>query len=156
MKTLILYATKYGAAREIAERIAGRLDGAVVHDIKQGGIPPLTEFDCIIVGSSIYAGSMRKEAKEFVSKNADLLREKKFGFFLSGMDADSAKKFIEANISDELLQAAKAASFLGGIFDPKKAGFLERFIMKVATKQSEYVNTIDDSEIEKFTEAMTS
>jgi menaquinone-dependent protoporphyrinogen IX oxidase len=32
MKTLILYATKHGAAREIAQRIAIRLDGAVVHD----------------------------------------------------------------------------------------------------------------------------
>ena len=32
MKTLILYATKYGAAREIAKRIAEKMGGAALHD----------------------------------------------------------------------------------------------------------------------------
>ena len=34
MKTIILYATKYGTTAEIAKRIANRIDGATVHDLK--------------------------------------------------------------------------------------------------------------------------
>ena len=43
MKTIILYATKYGAAAEIARRIAAHIDGAIVHDLKQPRDTFLTE-----------------------------------------------------------------------------------------------------------------
>ena len=35
MKTLILYASKYGAAQEIARRIANRMGNADTYDLKQ-------------------------------------------------------------------------------------------------------------------------
>ena len=151
MKTIILYATKYGAAAEIARRIANKIDGAVIHNLKQG-IPSLAEFDCIILGSPVYAGSIRREAKEFLAKNAGLLLDKKFALFLSGIGANGENKLFESNFPPKILQKAKAAGFLGGIFDPKKANAVERFIIKIAAKKSMYINTIDDSEIELFAE----
>ena len=151
MKTIILYATKYGAADEIAQRIANKIDGAVIHNLKQG-VPSLAEFDCIILGSPVYAGSIRREAKKFLSKNADVLLNKKFALFLSGIGASGEKKFFESNFPPEILQKAKAAGFLGGIFDPKKAKALERLIIKIVTKKSRYINTIDDTAIEQFAE----
>ena len=155
MKTLILYATKYGAAREIAGRIATRIDGAVIHDLKKGGAPPpLTEFDCIIIGSSVYAGTIHKEVKAFLGQHADTLREKKLGLFICGMDPTREKAEFESNFSPDILQAAKAASYLGGIFDPKKAGAIERFLLKKIAKISEYTNIINDDKIEQFVEIM--
>ena len=154
MNTLILYATKYGAAREIAERIADNMGGAVLHDLKQSHIPNLEEFDCVIIGSSLYAGFIRKEAKAFLAQNTDKLLNKKIGLFLSGMAKSDEKKYFDDNFPKSILQGAKAAVFLGGIFDPQKAGKMERFIMKVVTKQSEYVNTIDDEKIKQFAESM--
>jgi len=154
MKTLILYATKYGAAHEIAVRIADRMDDATTHDLGQSDIPDVAGYDCIVVGSSIYAGMIRKEAKAFLSQNADTLGNKRFGLFLSGMDSSGEKKFFDANIPQNILQNAKATGFLGGIYDPKKAGFLERFIMKAVSGQSKYTNTIDNDRIEEFIEAL--
>ena len=154
MKTLILYATKHGAAAEIARRIASRIDGAVAHDLKKGSAPPLEGFDCVIVGGSVYVGMVRKEAKTFVSQNAASLHKKKLGLFLCGMDSGKVKECFDANFPSELLKSAKAMSFLGGIFDPKKAGVLERFVMKVVAKQSEYIDTIDDGKITEFAEVM--
>jgi len=66
MKTLILYATKHGASREIAERVSKLMSSAVTHDLKQKDIPELSEYDYVIVGSSIYAGTIKKEAKAYV------------------------------------------------------------------------------------------
>ena len=154
MKTLILYATKHGAAREIARRIADRMDGAVLHDLEQADVPALDLFDCVIVGSSLYAGMIRKEAKAFLSQNADRLREKKLGLFLSGMDASREKAYFDANCPPDVLKAAKAAAFLGGVFDPKKTGAMERFIMKAVAKQKGYSNIISDEKIKQFVEAM--
>ena len=154
MKTLILYATKHGAAREVAQRIANRTEGAVLHDLKQGDVPSLTDYDCVIIGSSIYAGMIRKEAKTFLTQNAEVLRDKRLGLFLCGMDAKQEQEYFKVNFSPETLQAAKIACFLGGIFDPKKAGIIGRFIMKAVAKQSEYLDTIDDSKIVQLVEAM--
>jgi len=122
MKTLILYATKYGAAAEIAKRIANKIDGAVIHDLKQSGILDLAGFDCIIIGSSVYAGMFRKEAKAFLSQNADVLRQKKLGLFISGMSSGEEQKMFADNVPKDLLESAKATIMPGGIFDPKKPG----------------------------------
>jgi menaquinone-dependent protoporphyrinogen oxidase len=154
MKTIVIYATKYGAAGEIAQRIANKIDGAAVCDLKRGSLPSLAEFDCVIIGSSVYAGMIRKEAKAFLIQNTNILREKKLGLFVSGMGESGEKSYFEKNFPPDILQSAKAASFLGGIFNPDKANFIERFIMKMITKQSRLVNNISDSKIEKFVETM--
>ena len=153
MKTIILYATKHGAAAEIAQRIANKIDGAVIHNLKQD-IPSLADFDCIIIGSSVYAGMIRKEAKKLLRKNENTLQEKKLGLFLCGIGAGGEKEYFEKNFPSELLQKAKASSFLGGIFDPQKAGVIERFIIKIVTKKTRYINTIDDDKIEPFVRAL--
>ena len=154
MKTLILYATKHGATRKAAERIALKIPGAVLHDLKQDGIPSLADFDCAIIGSSIYVGSIRKEAKTFLAQNADKLKEKKLGLFLCGLQEDEEKQFFTSNFPPDILTAAKATAFLGGIFDPKKAGFMERFVIKTVAKLPDYTDRIDNAKIERFAEEM--
>ena len=153
MKTIVIYATKYGAAGEVAQRIADRISGAVVHNLNQG-IPSITEFDRIIIGSSLYAGAIRKEVKEFLLQNADVLHKKILGLFLCGISTDGEKTYFDANFSPGLLQKAKTTCFLGGIFDPDKAGMIERLIIKMVAQKSTYTDTIDDEKIERFAEAM--
>jgi len=149
MKTLILYATKHGATGEIANRIAAKMTEATVCNLKKDKIPKLKNFDCIIIGSSLYAGMIRGEAKEYISQNTTELCKKKLGLFLSGFKPDN--EYFTHNFSADLLEAATATAFLGGIFDPKKVGFIGRFIVKKAAKQSEYLNNISDDKINEFT-----
>jgi len=153
MKTIIFYATKYGAAEEIAKRIAEKIGGAVIHNLKEAA-PSFADFDCIIIGSSVYAGKIRKEAKEFLTKNKDALLKKKYGLFVSGIGADGEKKYFSDNFPHEILQNAKTAGFMGGIFDPKKAGAFERFIIKLIVKHPDYINIIDEDRIIKFAEIL--
>ena len=152
--TLILYATKHGATADIASRIAQLIDDSVIHELNQDQIPSLDGFDCVIIGSSVFAGMIRKEAKSFIKQNADILCTKNLGLFLSAMDMSGEKKFFEENIPEEIRQSAIAASVLGAVFDPKKAGFFERLIMRTVTKQSGYINTIDDEKIRQFAETI--
>ena len=154
MSTLILYATKNGATRDIAQRIAKNMDNATLHDLKAPPAPNLADFDCVIIGSPLYAGSIRREARVFVSKHADALLDKNFGLFLSGMDDRDVQSAFNSNFSANLLEAANATAFLGGAFDPEKSGVFGRLIMKVVTKQSGYVSTINDDEIKEFAEFM--
>jgi len=151
MKTLILYASKYGATGEIAQRIAHKMPEATVCNISKDKLPALSQFDCIIIGSALYAGTIRKEAKEYIAQNTTELCKKKLGLFLSGSNANEENTSFTNNFSSDLLEAATATAFLGGIFDPEKVGFLGRFIMKKMTKQSGYINTISDDKINEFT-----
>jgi len=154
MKTLILYATKYGAAADIAKRIAAQIDNADIYDLKQGNIPQLGGYDCVIVGSSVYVGAFRKEAKVFLAQNAGELSKMKLGLFICAMGESGEDEILTANVPDAVRQAANAISVFGGVFDPAKCNFFERFIMKVVTKQSGYYSTISDEKISKFLEAM--
>ena len=150
MQTIILYATKHGGTREIAQRIASKIPGSEMHDLKQSPAPSLSQYDCIIIGSPLYAGAIRKEVKAFLLQSAEALQKKRLGLFLSGLSPEEKKTFFEANYSPEILQSAKAKGFLGGIYDPKKAGFMERFLMKAIAKQKDYADKIDDTAISQF------
>lgn len=155
MKTLILYATKHGAVREIAERIAKRLEDSTVCDLSSKNIPSVGQYDCVVVGSSLYVGTIRKEAKEFLTKNTAVLLGKTVGLFLSGLSKDSVETYYTNNFPENLLKHAKATAFLSGKFDPKKSGFGERLIMKAVAKTAGYTDTISDEEIARFAEALT-
>jgi len=152
MKTIILYTSKHGASAESARRIAEKIDGAVICNLIQE-TPSLADYDCVIIGSGVYAGSIRKEAKVFLAKNASVLQEKKLGLFLCGIGKEG-EAYFKSNFPANLLQSAKAKGYFGGIFDPKKAGVFERLIIRIVTKSSAYINTISERKIEKFIEVM--
>ncbi|MCL2446417.1 MAG: flavodoxin domain-containing protein [Oscillospiraceae bacterium] len=150
MKTIILYATKHGATAEIARRIANHVSNATLHDLKQSSAPNLADFDCIIVGSAVYAGMFRKEAKAFLTQHADALLQKQLGLFASGLLPAEEPEIFADNVPVPLLAHAQAAMLLGGIFDPAKTNFAERMAMKAVAKQTGYADTIDDSRIADF------
>lgn len=156
MKTLILYATKYGATREIAGRIAKRMEGAVVFDLGSGNAPTPDPYDCVLIGSSVYAGRLRKEAKEYAAQHAEALKSKRLGLFVSGMapEGTEVSLYLDANYPKDVVAYVKAAAMLGGVSDPKKENPLERLMMRVITKTSDYANTISDEKIDRFVEAV--
>jgi len=155
MKTVILYATKHGAAQTVAERIANKLDSAALHNLAKPNIPNLAEYDCVIIGSSIYAGSIRKEAKAYIKQNAAVLQDKSVGLFLSGLRPAEADKVFAENFPPQLVQSAITNALLGGIFDPEKCNKFERFLMKTVAKHKSYISTINDDDIAIFTRNLT-
>jgi len=154
MKTLILYATKYGATKEIAEKIATLVEGSQIYNVKEKNIPHLEPYDCIFLGSSVYAGSIRKEMKEYITLNKNMLKDKKLALFLSGMGTESSEKVFKDNFPAELLETAISKEILGGIFDPQKANKLEKTIFKLVAKQGDYKSTINQDKIKAFVKSV--
>ena len=150
MKTLIVYATKYGATKQIAEQLAEYLGGADIVDVGKGETASLTEYDCIVLGSPLTAGSIRKEVGAFVRQHAGELGGKRLGLFISGLQGEEEESYFRQNFSPELLAAARAKAFLGGVFDPAKCGFVARKIIKAVAKLEGYTNTIDPARVEAF------
>jgi len=132
--------------------MAQKMGNATVCDLKQDNIPSLANFDCVIIGSSVYAGKLRKEAKAYVAKNAGALTKKTLGLFISSLDVNI--DFFNKNYPPGFPDAAKTKGFMGGIFDPEKGNAAERLVIAAITRQKGYVTTLDDDAIDRFVEAI--
>jgi menaquinone-dependent protoporphyrinogen oxidase len=156
MKTLIVYTSKRGATREIAERIGKQLGNAELCDLGREPLPDLAVFNTVIIGSPVYAGMANGKIKKFISENMGKLQGKRVGLFLSGLTKgeEDERKLFTGNFPLELLKAARAQMLLGGIFDPKKAGIMERLIIKAIMKNGAYIDAVRDDKIAEFVKLM--
>ena len=86
MRVLVVYASRYGATRGIAERIAGNLNesGHEASAASAKAVSDLDGYDAFVVGSAVFIGSWMKEASEFVRRNHEALAARPAWLFSSG------------------------------------------------------------------------
>lgn len=86
MKVTIVVASKHGSTREIADRIAGTLrKGGHAVDVQDDPSTARIEgSDAVILGSAVYAGRWRPEARRFAERAVDALRARPVWLFSSG------------------------------------------------------------------------
>lgn len=152
MKTLIIYASKHGCTEKCSKLLMDKLNGEVkIVNIKKESVPGITLFDNIIIGGSVYVGSIQKEVNEFCLKNVNALKEKKLGFFICCMrENDIAEAQINTSFPKELLANAVAKGYFGGEFIFEKMNFLERLIVKKVSKINKNTSSISKENINKF------
>jgi menaquinone-dependent protoporphyrinogen oxidase len=83
---LVIYASKYGATKEIAEKIGDvlRHAGLQADVFPVDGTLDITPYKAIILGSAIYIGKWQKEAVEFLRANENILAKRSVWIFSSG------------------------------------------------------------------------
>jgi menaquinone-dependent protoporphyrinogen oxidase len=86
MRVLVTYASKHGSTREIAERIASRLNGhGVTADLRPANqVDEIDGYDGIVIGSAVYIGRWMKEATELVERVRPALPGCRVWLFSSG------------------------------------------------------------------------
>ena len=151
MKTLVVYATKYGATTKAVEILKTHLKSEVVIvNLKEETHPPLSEFDAVIFGSAVYMGTLRKEARTFMRLHEDELLSKKLGLFLCCGQKESAEELAQKNFPQKIWQNAAAFGFFGYAYQLEKMNFFERLILKKAAGLQDSVWNIEESNIKEF------
>lgn len=152
VRTLVLYGTKHGCTERCANELAGKLEGEiVVHNIKNGPVKNLNAFDKVIIGSSVYAGMIRKEVKSFCQKNKELLNSKITGYFICGLsEGEEATKLLDAAYDEELLSHAVVKGSFGGEIVLDKMGFFEKAVIKKVAKVEKDQKNISQDAINHF------
>ena len=138
-KVLVAYATKYGATKEIAERVGEVLGQAGVQADVQPveRVKDLDPYKAVVLGSAVYAGSWRKEAVAFLESHEKALAQRPVWIFSSGPtgNADPVAimkgwRFPEAQqpVADRI--KPREIALFHGVLDMKKLSFAERTIIK--------------------------
>ncbi len=139
MKAVVVYASKYGSTRGIAEFIAEKLRQAEVRHV--GEVQNPDDYDAFVIGSAVYMMHWLKEATEFVTRNRALLANRPVWLFSSGplgtetKDAQGQdlrtvsepKEIVEFR---ELIKPRDHRVFFGAL-DSGKLGFGHRMLRKL-------------------------
>lgn len=137
MNTIIIYSSKYGCAKDCADYLKSSLsDNVTLFDINNtdSSIIDLETYDTIILGSSIYIGAISKKMQTFCMKHVDVLSNKTMGIFLCcGFPAEIDSYFTK-NFPSLLLEKAAITACFGGDARPQNMKFIDKVVLKVATK----------------------
>lgn len=151
MKTLIIYGTKHGSAEKCSKLLKDKLQGEVtIVNIKKDNVPDIISFDNIIIGGSIYMGQIQKEIKGFCLKNLNVLKDKKVGLFICGLNDKDVSTQLNNSFPEVLLTNGAAKEYFGGEIIFKNMNFFERFIMKKMAKTDKDVSKLLEENIDKF------
>lgn len=135
MKTLILFAGKYGCTRDCAEYLMGRLGpGTDTMDLKSMGNADLEQYDWIVAGGSIYVGKLQKEVRAFCSRNLKTLLTKKTALFICCTAPEEADRFFKHNFPSPLLEHAVETVNFGGDLRPERMNFLDKKIAAAVSR----------------------
>lgn len=141
MRILVAYASRHGATRGIAERIADTLrrEGLEAEARPVGSVADLAGYDAFVVGSAAYMFHWLREASGFVRHNRSVLRTKPVWLFSSGPlggptdeeGRDQKTTLVPKEIPElrETVGARNHRVFLGAYERERRpVGFAERFV----------------------------
>ncbi len=127
MKTVIIYQTKKGFTKKVANYIADTIENATIIEVNNGPIDK--SYDHYIVLSPIYYGLINKNIKLLIQDNEQTFQNKKLTIVLSGMNTKEFNNTIKSNFSENIVNQAEFIH-CGGAYDFKKLNFLEKLIVK--------------------------
>jgi menaquinone-dependent protoporphyrinogen oxidase len=156
MRVLVVYASRYGATQEIAERIAATLRqqslDATVQSAKRADDP--VGYDAAVIGSAAYYFHWMKPATEFVRRNCDALTRRPVWLFSSGPLGTETKDaqgrdVLAVTEPKEIAEFRKIIRPKGhrvffGALDPSKLGFTHRLLLKLPANRDNALFPVGD------------
>jgi menaquinone-dependent protoporphyrinogen oxidase len=109
------------------------------------------DYDFVIIGGSIHAGSIQGKIKHFISKHFEELLTKKLGLFLCCWhDGETALEQFDKAFPEELRRISIANGIFGGEFLVSKMNFIERQIVKKVSGVTVDTSNLDTTAIMSF------
>lgn len=138
MKTLIVYATKYGCTKKCADLLKTFLDGDTrIAQVKNGTIN-LTEYDNVIIGGPVYMGKMQGDITAFCKRYKSQLLTKRFALFACCYTPGEDKEYFKTLFPKELLDYSLYTTTVGGIMNYEKMNFVYKKMFQSLKKIDDF------------------
>jgi menaquinone-dependent protoporphyrinogen oxidase len=137
MRILVAVASRHGATREIAERIAivlrdqvGEEPDGSVHVRDAAEVQDVAGYDAYVIGSAVYMGRWLDAARDFVERHADAFAGRPTWIFSSGPIGEPPKPVEESVDATEIAARTRARDHrvFAGRLDRSGLGFAERAV----------------------------
>jgi len=141
---LVTYGSKYGATKEIAQKIGEvlRQAGLQTDVLPLDSIRDLNQYEAVILGSAIYVGKWHKEAVEFLQSNEKILADRLVWLFSSGPTGEGDPvELVEGKRLPPALQPvvdrirARDTAVFHGYINLDKINFIEKWAVKSLVKK---------------------
>ena len=130
-RVLIVYASKKGSTREVAQAIADRLEVDGLRTVVQPAFDrvDLSAFDAVVIGGALYMGRWHRDARRFLHRHQNVLATMPVAVYAMGpatMDEHAVASSLEqlerglASVHDV---SPVAVSVFGGVVDPARLHF---------------------------------
>jgi menaquinone-dependent protoporphyrinogen oxidase len=151
---LIIYMSRHGTTVKVAAELREKLgpEKTTLVDLERDYVPSLDQFNTVIIGGSVHAGTIQQELMTFCIKNKRELLKKRLGLFMCFMNNDLQDLEFEDSFPFDLRRHAIAKGLVGGEFLIEKMNALEKDAVKKVKGIDESVYRLDKEAIRKFIE----
>ncbi len=156
MRTLIIYATKYGCTEKAAAILKSKMHGEVLLvNIAKEKAPDLEGYDNIILGGSIYKGKIQKALTQYIKAKLPLLLHKRVGLFICAGEPEPVRtRELECAFPKELYNHARVKEVFGYEICYEKLNIFDKFIMRTIKDITKSSADLSQEKIEKFAETI--
>jgi len=142
-RVLVVYDTRFGTTREIAEEVGRAIRGVGLSSevLSVGSNPELTNFTAVVLGAPVFSGQLNTGLCNWVEKHADRLEQMPTAVFVVGATMRNDTAEVRAALDDVLESAvcshpnlghAAPRGYFAGRINPDKLSAPQRFTMKMA------------------------
>ena len=134
MKILVIYATKTGTVNKCLDELKKYLpqgDFTFVNIVKEECGYNLSDFDSVVLGSSIRMNKIHKNLCAFISENEKEICKSKHALFLCLGFTELFDEYVTKNFPESVRDSAFAISCFGGEMDISKQKGIDKFLMKI-------------------------
>ncbi|MCK8058998.1 MULTISPECIES: flavodoxin domain-containing protein [unclassified Fusibacter] len=146
MKTVLLYSSKYGTTKKCAELLAQKLIQCTLVSLDAQPDFDVSDYQNIIIGTSVYAGQIRKPVKTYLTNHVDLLKSKHVSYYFCCNDTTDHFNLVP----DQLKTESTIVTQFGFELNQSKMNFFDRLVTKMIAKTSETVSVIKFEAIDAF------
>ena len=149
MRVVVIYGSRLGATRGIAECIATRLrNGRLEVTVEPAsGAVAFSDADAFVIGSAVYGGHWVKEAADYVRQNRAVLVHRPVWLFSSGPVGDLATKHTPVEPKEvarlrAMINPREHRIFFGALdrsaVDGSTLSFAERLVARTMVPEGDY------------------
>lgn len=156
MRTLIAYAGKHGTTEELAGTIREEMAGeAAMADLCRDGAADPAEYDIVIIGGAVFAGSVHKAVRRFCENHEAALLSRPLGLFLCSLREEELEETLARSFPAALREHAAEERWLGGRIIFSRHNPLVRGILKKLIGSEEDVDRMRRGEAKELAAAMS-
>ena len=152
MSIAILYATRYGSTRDVAELLAGRLAKDVrLYDLADRAPVDLSDVSVVVIGSPVFSGRVPGAVRRFVAGARELLARRAVVLYMTSLYSGArAEAQLVDNYPAWLVAQSRANHFVGGRIRLAELRRIDSLVLRRVGLVSDDIDTISDSSIDEL------